>query len=148
MANNQDALPLLLDTHVWIWTLQQDTSKLSRVAVESIRRASRAGNRLYVSALSLWEVAMLARKKRMVLSAEPLAWISQALQAPGLQLIPLIPEIAVGSTTLPGNIPKDPADQIIVATARHFGARLVTCDTRIIEYAETERAVAILDAQP
>jgi PIN domain nuclease of toxin-antitoxin system len=143
---NISRIPLLLDTHVWIWILQQEEEKLSRSAIASVRQASKTGN-LYVSAISLWEVAMLSKRKRIVLSAEPSAWINAALQAPGIQLVPLTPDIAVGSTILPGEPHKDPSDQILMATARHFGARLVTCDARILMYAKTERALAVVDAR-
>ncbi|MEO7217723.1 MAG: PIN domain-containing protein, partial [Gemmatimonadaceae bacterium] len=65
---------------------------------------------------------------------------------PGVRVIELTPRIAVGSTRLPGKPHADPADRILIATARDTGARLVTCDKRILQYAESTRALAVLDA--
>jgi PIN domain nuclease of toxin-antitoxin system len=146
-TSNTAQLPVLLDTHVLMWVLEQQDGELSANALQKIRHASRHST-VYVSAISLWEVAMLVTKKRVQLSAESSMWIRRALQAPGVKLLPLLPEISVASTLLPGDPPRDPADRILIATTRHVGARLVTCDRRIIQYAQTERAFAILDARP
>jgi PIN domain nuclease of toxin-antitoxin system len=99
----------------------------------SIEQAATAG-RLWVSAISVWEVAMLAAKSHVVFSMDVHAWVRQALAAPGLRLAPLSPEIAVASASLPGEFPGDPADRILVATARALTARLVTADRAILEY--------------
>jgi PIN domain nuclease of toxin-antitoxin system len=141
------ALPLVLDTHVWIWLMDQQTRELSRAAVEAIRHASRE-TVVYVSAMSLWEVSMLTARKRVSLSLDCLAWVQQAMRAPGVQVAALTASIAVDSTRLPGNPHGDPADRVIMATARQLGARLVTCDRRILAYAEAEQALAVLDARP
>ena len=61
-------------------------------------------------------------------------WIDAALASPGLELLPFIPEILVGSTLLPEPFHRDPADQIIVATARHYEIARLTEDTKILEY--------------
>jgi PIN domain nuclease of toxin-antitoxin system len=65
-------------------------------------------------------------------------WLTLALRFPGVRLLPLTPEIAVASTQLPGTFHKDPADQIIVATARVHGCPLVTADARILDYLHVE----------
>jgi PIN domain nuclease of toxin-antitoxin system len=65
-----------------------------------------------------------------------LDWINQALGAPGLSLVPLLPEIAIESSRLPGSFHGDPADRILVATARKLGAHLVTDDSKIKDYAQ------------
>jgi PIN domain nuclease of toxin-antitoxin system len=62
-------------------------------------------------------------------------WIREALAKPGVQLAPLTPEIAVASTRLPFEMHADPADRILVATARHLGATLVTADKALLEMA-------------
>ena len=138
-------LPLLLDTHVWIWAAEQRENELSSRILKLIDAASRDG-RVLISAISMWEIAMLAERNRIALSAEPLQWIEKAANIPGVEIIELTPRIAVGSTRLPGNPHADPADRILMATARDAGARLVTRDKLILRYAESTRALAVLDA--
>lgn len=123
---------LLLDTHVWIWLVNGDPA-LAGEALAAIERAAAAGSVL-VSAISVWEVAMLEAKGRIVLAKACVQWVKEALLAPGLALAPLTPEIAVESCQLPGALHDDPADRIIVATARVADATLVTKDERIFAY--------------
>ncbi len=137
---------LLLDTHVWIWTVEGSKDRLSRSAVRTIERASRAG-RIRVAAISVWEVAMLESRGRLRLARPVDEWVRAALRAPGVHLLPLAPEIAVESTRLPGELPGDPADRMLVASARVAGARLVSCDARIIGYGDTGH-LNTLDARP
>jgi PIN domain nuclease of toxin-antitoxin system len=91
-----------------------------------------------VSAISVWEVAMLEAKGRIRLSKDCLSWVNEALRAPGLGLIPLTPEIAVDSSRLPGVFHGDPADRILVATARRQGAILLTRDEKILSYGKAK----------
>jgi PIN domain nuclease of toxin-antitoxin system len=126
------ASPLLLDTHAWIWVME-GAPGIPAAARTSIEQAATAG-RLWVSAISVWEVAMLVAKGRVVFSTDVHAWVRQALAAPGLHLAPLSPEIAVASASLSGVFHGDPADRILVATARALTARFVTADRAIIEY--------------
>lgn len=144
MSSSHD-LPLLLDTHVWIWAAEQRENELSSRLLKLIDAASRDG-RVLISAISMWEIAMLVERNRIALSAEPLKWIEKAVSIPGVGIIGLTPRIAVGSTRLPGNPHADPADRILMATARDAGARLVTRDKLILQYAESTRALAVLDA--
>ena len=144
MSSSHD-LPLLLDTHVWIWAAEQRENELSSRLLKLIDAASRDG-RVLISAISMWEIAMLVERNRIALSAEPLKWIEKAVSIPGVRIIGLTPRIAVGSTRLPGHPHADPADRILMATARDAGARLVTRDKLILQYAESTRALAVLDA--
>ena len=144
--DNALELPLLLDTHVWIWASENREDQLSRESLRTIDRISQNGT-IYVSAISPWEIGMLSAKRRITLSTQPLVWTEQALQAPGIQLVPLVPPIAIDSTHLPGNPPNDPADRLIIATARYVSARLVTCDEHILKYAKTQGTFATLDAR-
>ncbi len=137
-------LPLLLDTHVWIWAAEQREDELPSRVLRLIDAASRR-NMVLISAISMWEIAMLVERNRIALSAEPLQWIERASSVPGIEVVGLTPRIAVGSTRLPGNPHADPADRILMATARDTGARLVTRDRQIVRYAETTRALAVLD---
>jgi PIN domain nuclease of toxin-antitoxin system len=123
---------LLLDTHVWLW-LVGGSEPLSRPVLSAVEGAARRG-RIRVSAISVWEVAMLEAKGRIRLAKGCLAWTQEALAAPGTSLVPLTPEIAVESSRLPGDFHGDPADRILVATARLLGAALLTRDERILAY--------------
>ena len=123
---------LLLDTHVWLW-LVGGAEPLKRPVLSAVEGAARRG-RIRVSAISVWEVAMLEAKGRIRLAKDCLAWVREALAAPGTSLVPLTPEIAVESSRLPGEFHGDPADRILVATARLLGATLLTRDERILAY--------------
>ena len=78
---------------------------------------------------------MLESRGRVQLSAPADEWVQAALATPGLSVAPLTPEIALDSSRLPGNLHNDPADRIIAATARRLGARLLTRDERLLDYA-------------
>src|SRR5512134_80767 len=123
---------LLLDTHVWLW-LVGGTEPIGRPVLSAVEGAARRG-RIRVSAISVWEVAMLDAKGRIRLAKDCLAWVREALGAPGISLVPLTPEIAVESSRLPEEFRGDPADRILVATARLLGAALLTRDERILAY--------------
>ncbi len=88
-----------------------------------------------MSAITAWEIALLVSKARMTLGQDVLDWIRAALAISGLRLAPLEPEIAVASTRLPFEMHADPADRILVATARHLGATLVTADRALLDLA-------------
>ena len=123
---------LLLDTHVWLWVVG-GVEPLKRSVLSTVEEAARGG-RIRVSAISVWEVAMLEAKGRIRLTKDCLAWVRDALSAPGTSLVPLSPEIAVESSRLPGRFHGDPADRILVATARLLGGTLLTRDDRILAY--------------
>jgi len=90
---------------------------------------------LLLAAISLWEFAKLLEKGRLAVSCDPEEWLDVALQMPKLRLVPLAPSIAYRSTILPQPFHGDPADQIIVATAREEDATVLTSDQRIRSYA-------------
>nr|WP_281352535.1 type II toxin-antitoxin system VapC family toxin [Phytoactinopolyspora alkaliphila] len=121
-----------MDTHVLVWMLAGD-SRLPADVRQKIENASYAAG-ANVSSISLWEIAMLVAKDRLQLTSDVGAWVERVVAQPGLTVVPLAPEIAVASTRLPGDIHRDPADRIIVATARTLGATLVTADTALIDY--------------
>lgn len=122
----------LLDTHTWIWWHLRP-EKLSP-KVRKLTAQPKDKNQLLLSAISLWEFCKLIEKKRLGVACEPLAWMEMALQMPRLQLLPLSPAITAGSISLPQPFHQDPADQIIVATARQEKAILLTCDKKILSY--------------
>jgi PIN domain nuclease of toxin-antitoxin system len=124
---------LLLDTHVWLWLVEGDPT-LNSQAREAIRRAVGLGT-LRLAAISVWEVAMLAARERIVLGKPTLEWVEAALTASRIDLAPMTPEVSVDSCNLPGRFHREPADRIIVATARITGSILITRDRRILDYA-------------
>jgi PIN domain nuclease of toxin-antitoxin system len=131
---------LLLDTHAWIWLFDRDPR--IRSCVNDIEAAASQGE-LGIAAISVWEIAMLESKSRLELKFDVLTWVRRALNVPGLTLVPLSPEVAVESTRLPGSFHNDPADRIIVATARVLNATLVTKDEQILAYGK-QGAVKVL----
>ena len=117
---------IILDTHVWIWWLNEST-KLSQKAQDTIQSANLVG----IPAICCWELAMLVEKKRVVLSMDVQVWMEIAFQNPKVKLLPLIPEIAVLSTRLPGNFHGDPADRLIAAASLFYQVPIVSKDEKI-----------------
>ena len=134
--------PLLLDTHYWIWLQAGAREEISRSVLKAIDQAAASGN-LLLSVMSVWELGVLEAKRRIRLDVPCEQWVRDALAMPGLTVVPLTPEIALASSRLPEPFHGNPADRIIVATARTMGARLVTRDSKILEYARKHR-VALL----
>lgn len=126
---------IVLDTHAWVWWVHGD-EKLTPSQTGVVEDAE--SGVIGVSAISCWEVAKLVERGRLELPCSVEEWLDLALGYPGVRLLELSPEIAVASTRLPGDFHKDPADQIIVATARVNGCPLVTSDQRLIFYEHVE----------
>ena len=124
---------VLLDTHAWIWLRLGETSAFRRSSLDAIRSAG-ARSALRVSVISVWELGMLAAKGRIQLDLPAAEWARRSLEAPGLLLAELTPDIAIEASNLPGELSGDPADRIIVATARATGATLFTKDRSILAY--------------
>jgi len=126
---------IVLDTHIWVWWVH-DPERLTALQRETIQRHQPDGVR--ISAFSCWEVAKLVEYGRLTLPSPISDWFDQALSGSGINALPLTPEIAIGSTQLPDNFHRDPADQIIVATARWHDCLLVTSDRKILNYAHVK----------
>lgn len=122
---------ILLDTHAWVWWVHGD-DRLGGRAKEAIERAEQEG--LGVSVISCWEVAKLVERCRLELPHSLEEWFALALAYPGVRLLELTPAIAIESTRLPGEFHRDPADQMLVATARIHQAPIATVDRRILAY--------------
>jgi PIN domain nuclease of toxin-antitoxin system len=117
---------ILLDTHAWIWWASQ-SPKLSAAAQEAIANETGVG----VAAISCWEAAMLVDKGRLKLDRDVGLWVEQAAALPKVVVLALTPQIAVASVRLPPGFHGDPADRMIMATARQYGVPVVTKDERI-----------------
>lgn len=126
---------IILDTHIWIWLVTGDPRLLPEFA-DYIQENEADG--LGVCAISCWEVAKLVEGGRIKLSLPVGDWLTAALAYPGIRLLDLSPAVAVESTQLPGVFHRDPADQIIVATARLYACPLVTMDRQIRAYAHVQ----------
>jgi PIN domain nuclease of toxin-antitoxin system len=126
-------MPTLLDTHAWVWWVTEDR-RLSASARRTIERSQAAGD-LSLSLISVWEVAKKVQKAQLVLDRPVDQWIELAVARPALHLVELTRPILVESCRLPAPFHGDPADQLIVATARDRDAAIVTKDERIRAYA-------------
>ncbi len=141
MRRTSESRPLLLDTHVWLWFMLANT-ELATSDRTTINRAAASG-RLRIAAISVWETALLASRGRIVLG-EPIAqWIERAVSVRGLSIEALLPRVAIEGSTLPEAFHRDPADRLIVATARVTGAVLMTRDRRILDYAARGHLTAL-----
>lgn len=120
----------LLDTHVVVWWWTDDPA-LPEPFGQALDSAVRAGDTVAVSAISLWEIAMLASRERLHLSAAVDAFLDDIERHPTVSILPLSARVAVESTRFGDGYPRDPADRIIGASARCHGLRLMTADKRI-----------------
>ena len=122
----------ILDTHTWIWW-HMNPKKLSQKVKKIIENTNRY-DEILLSAISPWEFSKLLEKKKIGISCDPEDWINIALDMPKFRLVHLSPVLAYRSTALPQPFHSDPADQIIVATAREENATILTKDERILVY--------------
>jgi PIN domain nuclease of toxin-antitoxin system len=124
---------IVLDTHTLLWWASGDEAQLSAAAAQTIE-GELNGGQIMVSSISAWELAMLVARGRVALSMDIEEWLSVVGQIEAVSFIPVDNEIAVKSIELPGEFHKDPADRIIVATARKLAAPLITADEKIRDY--------------
>ncbi len=130
----------LLDTHTWIW-LMEDDDRLSSKSVKMIDEFQ-FRSCLFVSAASVWELGSLERSGRITLRFPLEEWLRKAYSDGGVQQIPINDKIALASTRLPGEIHRDPIDRILVATARLHSLTLLTRDRLLLAYAEHGHLIA------
>ena len=131
---------VLLDTHAVLWL---DSGVPMRGAALDAIEAAAIGSGVLVSAVSAWEIGLLVRKRRLVLDTDPSAWLDRLLALPGIRLAPLQGAAAIRSSSLPEPFHGDPADRLLVATARDLAVPLVTRDQRILSYAESGHVRAL-----
>lgn len=124
---------IVLDTHALLWWANGERAQLSAAAASAID-AEMDGGQILVSSMSAWELAMLVERGRVALSMDIASWLDTLSRIDAVQMVPFDSEIAVKSVQLPGDFHKDPADRIIVATARKFAAPLVSADEKIRAY--------------
>ena len=127
---------IVLDTHALVWWVAGD-STLSKKAKAAIEREL-SGGEIIVSAISAWEIAMLVKREKLVLSMDVGSWLATVSAVEAVRFMPVDAEIAIKSVDLPGDFHKDPADRMIVATARKLAVPLVTKDEKIRSYAHVK----------
>jgi len=122
---------ILLDTHIWVWWVSQSPQLTAKLAQHIQQQQP---TRLGISIISCWEVAKLVEIGKLQLTFPVADWLAQALAYPGMQLLDLTVPIVVEATQLPGTFHRDPADQLLVATARIYNMPLLTVDAKILNY--------------
>jgi len=127
---------IVLDTQAWIWWLHEPT-RLSIPAAKRIK-AAEGKEDIKVSVISVWEIALKTQIGKLSLPLEIREWYRQASLYPHIEIEDLSAIISIESTQLPGNFHKDPADRMITALARHYGAQLITSDEKICAYAHVD----------
>lgn len=123
---------IVLDTHTLVWWVTGDAT-LSKKAKSVIAR-EQDGGEIIISAISAWEITMLVEKDRLVLSMDVSSWLATVAGIECVKFFPVDVEIANKSVVLPGQFHKDPADRMIVATARKLAVPVVTKDEKIQSY--------------
>jgi PIN domain nuclease of toxin-antitoxin system len=137
---------LLLDTHVWIWTVEGDDKRLGRRS-RLLLTSSEAGGAIRVSPISVFEIVALHTLGRLRLTRTPERWVAEALDSAGIRLGELSLDVVVDAGHIPREALADPIDRLLVATARQLDAVLMTADTRILAYASSQRNVRVHDAR-
>ncbi len=133
---------VLLDTCAAVWIGNREA--MAPGAVQAIRTAARSAG-ILVSAVTGWEIGLATSRARHSLVLLPTAqsWLADLLARPGFRTVPLEPGVALSASYLPGNFHRDPADRLLIATARELGVPLVTRDRRILDYAAQGHVDAI-----
>lgn len=129
---------LLLDTHVWIWTQEQP---------EEMGEATRRlllddSNDIVVSAVSTLEIARMVSMGRVTLAKELRHWVVAGLRSLDARSLPVDNDIAMESYQIPEPFHRDPADRLLVATARVEGCTLLSADRLILDYPHVRSADA------
>ena len=131
---------LLLDTHVWIWTLAGDARRIGRRARSLLTRAE-SRDAIRISPVTLFEVMALHTIGRLQLTRPPDEWIRQAMAAAPVRIAELSPSIAIDAGRIPRDVLADPMDRLLVATAHEMEATLLTADERILGYGARTRTI-------
>ncbi len=124
---------ILLDTCAVIWT--GNNTKISTAADTAIDQCHGRGEKLLVSPVTAWELGLLVSKGRYRFSSNVDEWFAKFMENTAVESSKLTSDDLIASSYLPGTPPNDPADRIIIATARQYGYRIMTRDSKILDYA-------------
>ena len=138
-------MALLLDTHVWMWLVFDEPDRITPAVRDEIDESAQR-NELAVSEVSFWEVALKASKGRLDLPPNPREWLARAGRMPGVGIIQIDRQVMIASTEL-DLATRDPADRMLVATALQYDLRLATADSVLINYAQIDDRLAVLDCR-
>ena len=120
-------MKLLLDTHIWVWSVNEPRRLSGRVA----RALTNQQNELWLSPISVWELVMLTEKGRIELDEDAVSWTRRTVEQLHLQEAPLTTEVALETSAL--HLPhSDPSDRLIAASAKVFDLTLVTADEKLL----------------
>ncbi len=122
---------VVMDTHIWWWAISEPAQLFRRA--RSLLAKTPPEQRV-IASISIWEFAMMVTRGRIQLTISPDEWLDYAISKTGITILNLDSRTALESCNLPGKFHKDPADRIIVATARIHQAKLITRDQKIIDY--------------
>lgn len=128
---------IVLDTHVWLWWIGEESNRLRSEWRELIEGSERVA----IAGISLFEVAWLSEHNRIALSEDADSWMEKATSGSGIDVLALSPRIAYRSVTLPWHH-KDPQDRIIIATALEWDAKLISADKSFELYTELGNSLA------
>lgn len=126
--------PLILDTCAVIWL--GAAQPIARPAAEALERAATDGKTSFISPITAWELGVLVSRGRLPTATSERRLLERILAVPGVSYAEMPPDVLVDSSYLPGTPPADPADRIIIATARQYDLTVVTRDRKILNYAE------------
>lgn len=124
---------IVLDTHIWLWWINNDLQSLGSIRQEQIVSAET----IAVSAISCFEIAWFERHQRISLPFQPTEWFEKALNKSGIELLPVTPAIATRAVDLHEHH-SDPQDRIIIATALEHKAKLMSDDRKFPKYTELD----------
>jgi PIN domain nuclease of toxin-antitoxin system len=136
---------LLLDTHVWIWSADGDTRRVGPRSRLLLLKAE-ARDAIRVSPVTLFELSALHASGRLRLARPLEQWIGDSLEAAGVRIAELTSSAALDAGSIPRTALADPLDRLLVSTARHLDAVLVTADRQILEYASDTGNVRVHNA--
>lgn len=136
---------VLLDTHVWLWSVEGDVRRIGRHTRQLLSRAE-SSDAIRVSPATVFEIAALHTLGRLRLARPLEQWIREALEAAGIRMAELSPAMALDAGAIPREALADPLDRLLVATARALEATFLTSDARILEYAAKTRALRTQNA--
>lgn len=126
--------PLLLDTCALVFMSEDEP--LHTEAVKVIDAAHQAEVSTFISPISAWEIGMLVARERLRMLIAPQNWSARILELPNIRLAHMSTDLLIASSFLPGDPPRDPADRVILATARDLGCTLITRDRALLRYGE------------
>jgi PIN domain nuclease of toxin-antitoxin system len=136
---------LLLDTHVWIWSLEGDAGRIGRRARSLLARAE-SRDAIRISPVSLFEVMALHTCGRLRLTRPPDEWIRHAMEFAPVRIAELSPAVAMAAGHIAREVLADPMDRLLVATAHEIDATMLTADERILGYGARTRMIRTADA--